>query len=84
MESTIAKIVSKITTLLLTPVMYLLIALSMLYFFWGVALFIFNAESAEKRKEGVNHMLWGGIGLFIIASVWGIINFVDATIKSFT
>ncbi len=84
MEETINKIVSNITTLLINPVIYLLVALSMMYFFWGIALFVLNADDTAKRTEGRNHMIWGVIGLFILGSVWGIINFIDATVKSVT
>lgn len=82
MESSINNIVSGITALIINPLIILLIALSTMYFFWGVALFILNADESGKREEGKQHMIWGGIGLFIIFSVWGIINLIDATIKT--
>ena len=84
MEATINAIVSNITKLLINPIIYLLVSLSVMYFFWGIALFILNADSADKRKEGLDHMIWGAVGLFILGSVWGIINFIDTTVKSFT
>jgi len=84
MEESINAIVSNITDLLITPIIYLLVALSMMYFFWGLALFVLNADEPAKRTEGWNHMLWGGAGLFILGSVWGIINAIDATIKTVT
>ena len=82
MENTINKIVNNITELFLNPIIYLLISLSVMYFFWGLTLFILNADEEGKRVEGRNHMMWGIIGLFIIFSVWGIINIISGTIDT--
>jgi hypothetical protein len=82
MGESIDKIVSNITDLFITPIIYLLVSLAVMYFFWGLTIFILNADDLKQRTEGKNHMIWGIIGLFIIYSVWGIINFVDATVNS--
>ena len=82
MEESINKIVSSVTELFITPIIYLLISLSIMYFFWGVAISILNANDPGKRKEGRSHMVWGIAGIVIIFSVWGIINFVDSTVNS--
>ena len=51
----------------------LVIALAILFFFWGLAKFIFYADNEEKKKEGKSIMLWGIIALFIIVTIGGII-----------
>lgn len=51
-------------------------ALALLYFFWGLAQFILAAGDEEKRKAGKKIMLWGIVALFVIASIWGIVNFI--------
>ena len=52
---------------------------SIIMFFYGLALFLFNSEGGEKDK-GRKHMLYGVIGLFIIFSVWGVISIITDTI----
>lgn len=61
---------------LATPIV---VALALLYFFWGLATYILNASNDEKKKEGKNIMIWGILALFIMVSVWGIINVVRDT-----
>jgi len=57
-----------------TPIV---IALALLYFFWGLANYILHADDPEKKEEGRNIMIWGVIALFIMVSVWGIIRLVQ-------
>jgi len=42
-------------------------------FVWGVIKFILAAQDTEKLKEARGTMLWGIIGLAVIASLTGII-----------
>jgi uncharacterized membrane protein YidH (DUF202 family) len=65
---------------ILTPIIYLLFALAMIYFLWGVFEFVKNADSAEKRADGYKHMIWGIIGIFIMVSAKGIINLILSSI----
>jgi uncharacterized membrane protein YidH (DUF202 family) len=69
----------KIVDNIVTPVIYLIAALAVVYFLWGVFVFIQNADNAEKRKDGYNHMIWGIIGLFIMVSAKGIISIILRT-----
>jgi uncharacterized membrane protein YidH (DUF202 family) len=62
------------------PIIYLLMALAVIYFLWGVVGFIQNADNAEKRQEGYQHMIWGIIGIFIMVSATGIINIIRNTL----
>lgn len=61
---------------LATPIV---VALALLYFFWGLAQYILNSSDDKKQKEGKNIMIWGIIALFVMVSVWGIINVVRDT-----
>lgn len=53
----------------------IVIALALLYFFWGLAKFILNSGDEDAQKAGRNIMLWGIIAFFVMVSVWGIVNF---------
>lgn len=54
----------------------LVAALALLYFFWGLAKFILAAGDEGEREKGKSIMIWGIIALFILASVWGLVNFL--------
>ncbi|MEK7185720.1 MAG: pilin [Patescibacteria group bacterium] len=53
----------------------IVIALALLYFFWGLAKFILNSGDEDAQTKGKNIMLWGIIAFFVMVSVWGIVNF---------
>ena len=72
-------LIGKVKTSIVNPLMLLLMALAAVYFLYGVYEFIANFDSEEKRAAGRQHMLWGVIGLFIIVSVFGIINLIYKT-----
>jgi len=71
---------SRILSLIVSPIVYLIGAISVVYFIWGVIIFIQNSDNAEKRKGGYSHMLYGIIGLFIMISATGIINIILSTL----
>lgn len=72
-------IIDRIVAVLINPAIYLLFALAFLYFLWGVTVFIWKSDSEDDRKTGVQHMLWGVIGMFIMVSAFGIINLIENT-----
>ena len=46
-----------------------------LLFVWGVAMYILNPD----KKKGVAILLWGVIGIAVVASLWGIIALLEHT-----
>lgn len=70
--------VGSITDMLLS-VVPILVSLALLFFFWGLAEYVFSA--ADEVKEGSKQrMLWGIIGLFVITAIWGIVLFISGSI----
>lgn len=61
---------------LLGPV---IVALALLYFFWGMSQFILHAGDEARRSEGRQVMVWGIIALFVIISVWGLVAVLNNT-----
>jgi len=59
---------------LLIPIVF---ALALLYFFWGLATYILSSGDPEKKEEGRNKMIWGIVALFVMASIWGLVNFLQ-------
>lgn len=52
-------------------------ALAVLAFFWGVAKYIFAAGQEDAIEEGRRIMIGGLIALFVIASVWGLVRWLQ-------
>lgn len=55
----------------------ILIGLSVLAFFWGLAKFILNSGNKDGIATGRDYMLWGVLALFILFSVRTIIGLVS-------
>ncbi len=62
---------------LMNTLVPIIILLAVLYFLWGLAQFVLNAGDDAARTEGRNKMIWGIVGLFVMVSVWGIVNFLQ-------
>jgi succinate dehydrogenase/fumarate reductase cytochrome b subunit len=63
---------------LLKPLVPLLIGLAVVVFIYGVLILMFS-EGGEKKEEGKQYMLWGIIGIFVMVSVWGLVNILKGT-----
>ena len=67
---------------ILNPLVWIFAGAATIYFLWGVFEFIRDYDSPEARSTGAQHMLWGIIGMFIMFSVFGIMNLIGDTIQS--
>lgn len=74
-----APIILKINDVIINPIIILLFALALLYFFWGVSQFILNMENETARSQGKRTMFWGVLGMVIMFGVWQIINIIEGT-----
>lgn len=55
--------------------------LALAFFFWGGAQFILNDASSDKtREEGKKKMIWSIIALFVMFSIYGILNEIGGLI----
>lgn len=64
---------------IINPIIAFLIAISVIYFLYGVFEYFTNPKELDKAKR---HIMWGLIGLFIMVSFGGIINIVAETVTS--
>lgn len=62
---------------LINTLLPIVVALALLYFFWGLAKFILNAGDEDEQTKAKGIMIWGIIAFFVMSSVWGIVNFVS-------
>lgn len=76
---TFDKLYQNVLSQIVNPIIYLLFALAVVYFVWGVMEFIRNADNSEKKADGYKHMIWGIVGIFIMVSAKGLINLILAT-----
>ena len=76
-----ASVISIIETVkgILDLVIPIVITLAVIYFFWGLAQYIINTGSEEKRTEARNIMIYGIIILFVMLSVWGLVGVLGNT-----
>jgi len=61
---------------LATPVV---VALALIYFFWGLSKFILHADDETERAKGKQIMMWGIVALFVMLTIWGIIRVLQLT-----
>ncbi len=65
----------------------LVVAIALVLFIWGLAVFIFRADDETERAKGRQLMIWGIISLFVIVSIWGIVvilrNLFGTTAQTF-
>lgn len=53
------------------------IVLALVVFGWGIIKFISAADNPKKIQDAKQIMLWGVIGIFILASLFGIVKFIN-------
>lgn len=61
----------------LTPV---IVAIALMAFFWGLAMYVLNFSGEDKdKKKGRDMMVYGILVLFVMVSVWGIVQVLQNT-----
>ena len=68
----IQSLIASIGTLvsMLIPVV---IAIGLLFFIWGLVVYIMASGDEAAKEEGKRKMIWGIIALFVIVAVWGLV-----------
>ncbi len=61
---------------IISPLVTLLFAGALVYFFYGLFKLMQEIAQGGEGKDGKTHMLWGIVGLVIMFSVWGILGIV--------
>jgi hypothetical protein len=51
-------------------------AVAFLVFVLGIARYIKSTGSEKDNKDSKNLLIWGIIGVFVLATIWGIISFL--------
>lgn len=75
---TIADILSLIINQILNPLAGLLIVLALVVFLWGMIKYL--RVAGEEDKENAKRIMWWGIvALFVMVSVWGLVQILVNT-----
>jgi len=62
---------------------YLLIAAAVIFIIWNVVIYLIKGGSDEEaRKKASSSILWGIVGLFVILSIWGLVNILMNTFRT--
>jgi hypothetical protein len=63
-----------IVTEIFNPLYRAAVAISFVYFLYGVVKYMHDMRNPQDKNTGKQHLFWGMIGLFIIFSVGGLLN----------
>lgn len=61
---------------ILNTIIVVLFVFVTLFFIWGIIEYISSSGDEEKLKKGKDHMLWGIIGMAVMAAAWGLVTAV--------
>ena len=65
-----------------TLIMYLLVALALVYIIWNVVQYVIKGGSPEGKTEALHGVGYGIVGLAIIFSIWGLVNILLGTFNT--
>ena len=74
----ISSVIGRITNILNIFVPFL-VGLAVLLIIYGIVGYISQAADEEKRKEAKNFVMWGIIAVFVMISIWGLVNILVNT-----
>jgi hypothetical protein len=64
----------KLTSVIINPLIMLIFSAGLLVFVFGLVEFLYALNTGGDQKSGKQHMLWGIVGMFIMASAWAILQ----------
>jgi len=47
---------------------------TVLVFIWGIFKLVFSNRDSKEREQARGYIVWGIIALFVMVSVWGLVN----------
>jgi predicted membrane channel-forming protein YqfA (hemolysin III family) len=79
-EASIGTLMASIDRVIINPIIFLLFALALVIFLYGVMQYLMNPDNEEVRSTSKSHMMWGVVGLFIMVAVFGIMRIILNTV----
>jgi FtsH-binding integral membrane protein len=67
-------LVLKISFYVLNPIISVMFGIAIVVFIWGVAEYFWQRDSDAARAQGVKHMTWGLVGIFVMVASFALIR----------
>lgn len=74
-----AQILQNFITYIINPAILVIFTAGFFLFVWGLVRFIMDLDKGANREQHIQHMFWGIAGMFVMASVYGILALLDNT-----
>jgi hypothetical protein len=74
------QILQNFQTYIIGPAIVLVFTAGLLVFMYGLVEFMIKVRESSDHKQGVQHMLWGLVGMLIMVSVGTILAIIQNTI----
>ncbi len=65
---------------ILNAIIPILISVAVVWLIYAIVRYVVAGDE-DGKKEGKKHMIWGIIGLFVILSIWGLVNILVQTFR---
>jgi hypothetical protein len=78
---TVEHLIAVLTREIINPLIALLFAIALVLFIVGVVRYLLNGDSDEARQTGTRHIIYGIIGMTVMAGVYGILAFIQGTLN---
>lgn len=59
---------------------FLILAIAVLIFLYGLVGYITNSGDESKRKESVQYIIYGIFGIFVMVATWGLVSLLSGFI----
>ena len=79
MPAEVVTFVRNVVDQIINPIIGILFAAALVYFIYGLLVFILNAGDPSRRDEGKKHLFWGLIGMTVMVSAFAIMEVALAT-----
>ena len=79
-HASVASLVSSIDKVIVNPLIFLLFAVALILFLYGIVKLLLSPDNEEVRKTSKSHIMWGLFGMFIMVSVFAIMNIILNTL----
>jgi len=66
---------------LLRAAVVLLLAAAVVFFLWNVFKYVMSAGDGEAKAEANKGIIYGIVGIFIMSSVYGLVNFIGGSLN---
>ncbi len=70
----------KLNIEIISPLLYFFTALAVIYFAWGMYEYVKNASNPTERTTGNNHILYGIVGLALMAVALTVVHLIGNTV----